>query len=148
MSKEVIVTEKAPGAIGPYSQGIRSGDWVFTAGQLGLIPGTKQLVAPDIQSQTRQVLQNVQAVLEAGGSCLEHVIKTTVYLQDMQEFALMNEVYGQFFKERAPARSTVQVGALPLGARVEIDAVAEACDCGTQEDDGCSCGVPHKPCCG
>lgn len=137
MSKEVIATDKAPTAIGPYSQGIRARDLVFTAGQVGLVPGTKEFAGPDIASQTRQALQNLQAVLEAGGSCLAHVVKTTVFLADMKEFPLMNEVYAQFFGSNPPARSTVQVAALPMGARVEIEAIAEVCDCGTMPLEGC-----------
>lgn len=125
MSKEVIVTDKAPAAIGPYSQGVRVGNLVFTAGQVGLVPGTKEFAGSDIASQTRQALQNVQAVLEASGSCLAHVVKTTVFLADMKEFSQMNEVYGQFFRSNPPARTTVQVAALPMGAKVEIEAVAE-----------------------
>lgn len=138
MEKHVITTEDAPAAVGPYSQGIQCGDFVFTAGQLGLVPGTGDFAAPDIQEQTRQALANVEAVLRASGSCLEHVVKVTVFLQDIDEFSQMNEVYAEFFPKDPPARSAVQVAALPLGSRVEIEAVAEACDC---EDDGqgCSC---------
>jgi 2-iminobutanoate/2-iminopropanoate deaminase len=139
MSKQVIATDKAPGAVGPYSQGVRLGDLIFTAGQLGLVPGTKDFAGPDVASQTRQALQNVQAILEAGGSCLEHVVKVTVFLQDMNEFSLMNEVYAQFFTKKPPARSTVQVAALPLGGRVEIEAIAEACDCSAAKAEGCEC---------
>jgi 2-iminobutanoate/2-iminopropanoate deaminase len=139
MSKEAIATDKAPAAVGPYSQGMRAGDLIFTAGQLGIVPGTKDFAGPDITSQTRQALQNVQAVLEAGGSCLEHVVKATVFLQDMNEFSLMNEVYAQFFTEKPPARSAVEVAALPLGGRVEIEAVAEACDCSEAQAEGCEC---------
>ena len=132
MKKEIIGTEKAPAAVGPYSQGVRMGDFIFTAGQLGIIPGTKEFAGPDIESQTRQALENLRAVLEAGGSCLKHAIKTTVFLADMGEFARMNAVYAEFFPETPPARSAVQAAALPLGGRVEIEAVAEACGC---EDD-------------
>jgi 2-iminobutanoate/2-iminopropanoate deaminase len=139
MSKEVIATDGAPAAVGAYSQGIRVGELIFTAGQLGLVPGTKDFAGPDIASQTRQALQNVQAVLEAGGSCLDHVVKATVFMQDMKEFPLMNEVYAQFFTTKPPARSTVQVAALPLGGRVEIEAVGEACDCGEAKCEGCDC---------
>jgi 2-iminobutanoate/2-iminopropanoate deaminase len=147
LNKQIVAAERAPAAIGPYSQAVRMGSLVFAAGQLGLVPETKRLVGPDIQSQTRQVLENLGAILEASGSCLEHVLKTTVFLQDIKEFAQMNEVYGRFFKERPPARSTVQVAALPMGARVEIEAVAEVCDCGTKEGDPCNCGASHRPCC-
>jgi 2-iminobutanoate/2-iminopropanoate deaminase len=139
MQKEVIATQKAPAAVGPYSQGIRAGDFIYTAGQLGIIPGTKEFAGSEIEDQTRQALQNLQAVLEASSSCLEHVVKTTVFLADMGEFARMNGVYAEFFPGSPPARSAVQVAALPLGGRVEIEAVALACDCeGGQE--GCGCG--------
>jgi 2-iminobutanoate/2-iminopropanoate deaminase len=104
---------------------------------VGLVPGTKDFAGPDIVSQTRQVLKNIKAVLEAAGSCMEHVVKATVFLQDIQEYSQMNEVYAGFFATDPPSRSAVQVAALPLGARVEIEVVAEACDCDTTED--CSC---------
>ncbi len=115
MDKKIIATEKAPAAVGPYSQGVGACDLVFTAGQLGIIPGTKDFAGPDIESQTRQALENLKAVLEAGGSCLEHVVKVTVFLQDIEEFSRMNQVYAEFFVENPPARSAVQVAALPLG---------------------------------
>jgi 2-iminobutanoate/2-iminopropanoate deaminase len=137
MEKQILTTGDAPAAVGPYSQGVRIGDLIYTAGQLGLVPGTKEFAGPDVESQTRQALKNLEAILEAGGSCLAHVLKTTVFLIDMGEFAGMNGVYAEFFAEEPPARSTVQVAALPLGGRVEIEAVAIACDCG---DDGCECG--------
>ncbi len=139
MDKQIVATDKAPAAVGPYSQGTRLGDFIFTAGQLGLVPGTKEFAGPDIEAQTRQALENLKAVLEAGGSCLEHVVKTTVFLQDMGEFGRMNEVYAKFFPKNPPARSAVQVAALPLGGRVEIEAVAEACDCESGEECGCHC---------
>ncbi len=140
MTKRVITTDKAPAAVGPYSQGVRVGDLICTAGQLGIVPGSKDFAGPDIQSQTRQALQNVRAVLEAGGSCLDHVIKATVFLQDIGEFSLMNEVYAQFFQDNPPARSAVQVAALPLGGRVEIEVIAEVCDCSTLERKRCEGG--------
>ena len=136
MTREIIATENAPAAVGPYSQGVRTEAFVFTAGQLGIVPGTKDFAGPDIESQTRQALENLKAVLEAGGSCLKHVVKNTVFLADMGEFARMNGVYAEFFPEHPPARSAVQVAALPLGGRVEIEAVALACDC---QDDDCDC---------
>ena len=139
MNKQTISTDKAPAAVGPYSQGVGAGDFVFTAGQLGIIPGTKDFAGPDIESQTRQALQNLKAVLETGGSCLKHVVKTTVFLQDIGEFSRMNAVYAEFLPEDPPARSAVQVAALPLGGRVQIEAVAQACDCeGGGENCGCS----------
>ena len=127
MNRQIIATDKAPAAVGPYSQGVRVGDFIFTAGQLGLVPGTKEFAGPDIEAQTRQALENLKAVLEAGGSGLEHVVKTTVFLADMGEFSRLNAVYTEFFPESPPARSAVQAAALPLGGRVEIEAVAEAC---------------------
>lgn len=138
MGKDIISTDQAPAAVGPYSQGVRLGQFIFTAGQLGLVPATGDFVGPDIQSQTRRALENIEGVLEAAGSCLKHVVKVTVFLQDMEEFSQMNEVYAEFFPEDSPARSAVEVAALPLGGRVEIEAVAEACDCDNGED-GCGC---------
>jgi 2-iminobutanoate/2-iminopropanoate deaminase len=96
---------------------------------LGIVPGTKEFAGPDIESQTRQALKNIEAVLKIGGACMNHVVKTTVFLQDIGEFARMNAVYAEFFPENPPARSAVQVAALPLGGRVEIEAVAVACEC-------------------
>jgi 2-iminobutanoate/2-iminopropanoate deaminase len=139
MNKEIIAAEKAPAAVGPYSQGVRVGDFVFTAGQLGLVPGTKEFAGPDVEAQTRQALENVKAVLEAGGSCLKHAVKATVFLADMGEFSRMNGVYAEFFPEDPPARSAVQAAALPLGGRVEIEMIAEACDCEDGEDCDCDC---------
>jgi 2-iminobutanoate/2-iminopropanoate deaminase len=135
MNKQIIATDEAPAAVGPYSQGVRVGDLIFTAGQLGIVPGTKEFAGPDVESQARQALENLKAVLEASGSCLEHAVKTTVFLQDMGEFARVNEVYAEFFPEKPPARSTVQVAALPLGGRVEIEVVAEARDCQGREEE-------------
>lgn len=136
MGKEVIATNNAPAAVGPYSQAVRAGDLIYTAGQLGIIPGTKELAGPEIEAQTQQALENLRAVLEAAGSCLEHTIKTTVFLADMGEFARMNAVYAAFFPDNPPARSAVQAAALPLGGRVEIEAVSLACDC---DPDECAC---------
>jgi 2-iminobutanoate/2-iminopropanoate deaminase len=138
MEKQTIATGNAPAAVGPYSQGVRAAGLVFTAGQLGIVPGTKDFVGPDIEAQTRQALENLKAVLEAGGSCLEHAAKVTVFLADMAEFTQMNGVYAEFFSSSPPARSAVQAAALPLGGRVEIEAIALRCDCdgGTEN---CSC---------
>lgn len=122
--KKIVVTDKAPKAIGPYSAGVSTGHLVFTAGQLGMDPESGELVQGGIQAQTRQALKNLQAVLEAAGSGLEYVVKTTVFLNDINEFGLMNEIYGTFFTENFPARSTFQVAALPKAAAVEIEAVA------------------------
>jgi 2-iminobutanoate/2-iminopropanoate deaminase len=124
MSKQVIQTSNAPSAVGPYSQAIIANGMVFTAGQVPLIPGTKTLVEGGIQEQTRQVLTNVKSILEASGTSLEKVVKTTVFLSDMNDFAAMNEVYATFFPQDPPARSTVQVARLPLDAKVEIETIA------------------------
>lgn len=120
----VVSTDKAPRAIGPYSQAVVAGDLVFTAGQIALDPGTMELVGGDVAAQTDRVLKNLAAVLEAAGSSLGHVIRTTVYLTDMADFAKMSEVYARHFGDHRPARSTVAVAALPKQARVEIDTVA------------------------
>lgn len=125
--KQIISTEKAPKAIGPYSQAIRAGNFIFSAGQIGLDPSTMEIVASEaggVEAQTRQVLTNLKHVLEAAGSSLSRVVKTTVFLADMADFAAMNAVYAEFFPENPPARSTVAVKSLPKGALVEIEAVA------------------------
>ena len=125
MPKKIISTEKAPKAIGPYSQAVDLGDLVFLSGQIPLDPASGQFRgAGDIVAQTELVLQNLQAVLAAAGLTAAHVVRTTVYLTDLAEFPKMNEVYARVFTEAPPARSTVQVAALPRGARVEIDAIA------------------------
>ena len=122
--KKIVSTDKAPKAIGPYSQAIRTENLVFSAGQLGLDPVTMEMVEGGIQAQTRQVLTNLQHVLEIADSGLNFIVKTTVFLQDMHDFADMNSVYAEFFPENPPARSTVQVAALPKNALVEIECVA------------------------
>jgi 2-iminobutanoate/2-iminopropanoate deaminase len=124
MNRKVIQTDKAPKAIGPYSQAIRMDAMVFTAGQIGLDPATMDLIPGGVEEQTRQVLNNLRSVLEAAGSSLAHVVKTTVFLQDMNDFPKMNAIYAEYFGENPPARSTVAVAALPKGALVEIEAVA------------------------
>jgi 2-iminobutanoate/2-iminopropanoate deaminase len=124
MKRELIATPKAPGAIGPYSQGIAIGDLVFTAGQGGVDPATGKLAEGGIQAQTRQVLKNIAAILEAAGSAMENVVKTTVYLKDMAEFAQMNAVYAEFFPKDPPARTTIQAAKLPMDISVEIEAIA------------------------
>lgn len=124
MKKKVIQTEKAPKAIGPYSQAIRTDSMVFTAGQIALDPATMELVAGGVEEQTRQVLTNLSNVLEAAGSSLDKVVKTTVFLQDMNDFPKMNAIYAEYFGENPPARSTIAVAALPKGGLVEIEAVA------------------------
>lgn len=124
MKKEIIATENAPAAVGPYSQAVRVGDLVFTAGQIALDPATGKLVGEDAPAQAEQVLRNLRAVLEAAGSSLENVVKTTVFLDSMDDYKAVNEVYGRFFTNNPPARSAVEVARLPLGALVEIEAVA------------------------
>ena len=124
MDRTVIHTEHAPAAVGPYSQAVRVGPFLYTAGQIGLDPATGKMVADDIEVQTKRVLENLQAVLHAVGGDLSNIVKTTVFLLDMAEFGAMNGVYKGFFGDSPPARSAVQVSALPLGGRVEIEAVA------------------------
>jgi len=126
IDRKVIATDKAPKALGPYSVAIQLGSLVFTSGQVGIDPAKNEIVAGGIEAETRQVLTNLQTVLAASGSALENVVKTTVFLRDMNDFARMNAVYGEFFKANFPARSTVQVAALPKGAAVEIECVAFA----------------------
>jgi 2-iminobutanoate/2-iminopropanoate deaminase len=124
MDKTRIHSDNAPAAVGPYSQAIRIGDFIFTAGQVALHPTSGELVGSDVTAQTEQVMSNLRAVLAAAGAGLEQVIKTTVFLQSMADFAAMNAVYARHFPEPFPARSTVQVGALPKGGLVEIECVA------------------------
>ena len=123
--KQVIHTDKAPAAIGPYSQAIQIGQLLFTSGQIPIDPETGALVEGGIQEQARQSLNNIKAILNAAGTNMGAVVKTTVFLQDMNDFAAMNEVYAQFFQEPYPARSAVQVGRLPKDALVEIETVAQ-----------------------
>ena len=122
--KKVLYTQQAPKAIGPYSQGITAGGMIFTSGQLGLDPATGEFAAGGVAEQTKQALLNVAAVLAAAGTDLQHVVKTTVFLSDMNDFAAMNSVYETFFGSEAPARSAVEVAALPKGGLVEIEAIA------------------------
>ncbi len=122
--RQAIATPNAPAAIGPYSQGIRAGGFLFLSGQVAFDPVSGQLVAGDIRAQTERVLKNLEAVLAAAGSSMAAVVKTTVYLADMNDFAAMNEVYARFFPAPPPARSTVQAARLPRDARVEIDVIA------------------------
>jgi 2-iminobutanoate/2-iminopropanoate deaminase len=121
-----IDSSEAPKAIGPYSQGIKAGGFVFASGQVALDPKTGEMVAGDVTAQTERVLQNLRAVVEAAGSDLDRVVKTTVYLRSMKDFAAMNEVYKRYFKNEPPARATVAVAGLPKDALVEIDVIAEA----------------------
>jgi len=124
--KRIITTSEAPAAIGPYSQGIsvEGGRWIFTSGQIALDPKTGKLVEGGIAEQTARVLENLKAVLSAGGASLGDVVKTTVYLVDLGDFQTMNDVYARYFRENPPARSTVQVSRLPRDARIEMEAVA------------------------
>ena len=127
MKKTVISTPLGPAAIGPYSQGIRAGNLIFLSGQIALDPSTGKLIeATDIGSQTRRVLLNVKGVLSAAGASMDNVVRTTVYLKDMNDFAAMNAVYAEFFQVSPPARSTVEVSRLPRDAVIEIDCIASA----------------------
>ena len=122
--KEIISTENAPGAIGPYSQAVRAGNIVFLSGQIPIDPQTGEFVSGGVAEQTEQVLKNLSAVLEAAGTSLNNVVKTTVFLADMNDFTAMNEVYARYFSENKPARATVQAARLPRDARVEIECIA------------------------
>jgi len=124
--REVIATPDAPQAIGPYSQAIRAGGFVFVSGQIPLDPASGEIVAGGVVEQTRRVLANLEAILKASGSGMDKVVRTTVYLKDMGEFAAMNEVYAGFFSQNPPARATVEVSRLPKDVRVEIDCIALA----------------------
>ena len=124
--RDVISTDRGPRAIGPYSQAIRANGFLFLSGQVSLDPATQQLVQGDIAAQTTRVLENLKGVLEAAGSSLDRVVKTTVYLKDMNDFSAMNEVYARYFPNDPPARATVEVARLPKDARVEIDLIALA----------------------
>jgi 2-iminobutanoate/2-iminopropanoate deaminase len=143
VEKKVIQTEQGPKAIGPYSVGIQLGQLIFTSGQVGIDPQTGNLVPGGIQAETRQTLNNLKAILEAGGSGLDKVVKTTVFLKDMNEFTQMNSIYAEFFTGNPPARTTVQAAALPKGGTVEIDAIASSgeccCNCGGDDDCDCEC---------
>ena len=122
--KEIITTENAPGAIGPYSQAVKTENMVFCSGQIPIDPNTGEFVSDDVAEQTHQVLKNLSAVLEAAGTDLNNVVKTTVFLADMNDFTAMNEVYAEYFSKNKPARATVQAARLPKDARVEIECIA------------------------
>lgn len=124
MSKEIISTEKAPKAIGPYSQGVKVGELIFTSGQLPINPENGQLIADDVKKATAQSLENVKAILEKSGSSLDKVVKAVVYLKDLEDFAAVNEVYATYFTGDYPARSCFQVAKLPMDAKIEIEVVA------------------------
>lgn len=124
MKKEIVSTTKAPAAIGPYSQAIKMGNFIFTSGQIPYDPETNELVGKDIESQARQVLKNVSAVLEAAGVTLDNVVKTTVFMKNMDDFNTVNEIYGEFFTENPPARSAVEAARLPKDVLIEIEVIA------------------------
>ncbi len=164
MFTKAIKSENAPKAIGPYSPAVKLGDFVYLSGQLPVDVETGKLVEDDIQAQTDQVFRNMEAVLAEMGLSTRHIVKTTVFMTDLNEFAQMNEIYGTYFEEPYPARSTVQVAKLPLGAKVEIEALAidtlayeqqaQGCGCGSEggcnSDEGCGCGSDDdsEGCCG
>jgi 2-iminobutanoate/2-iminopropanoate deaminase len=122
--KSVVLTDRGPKPIGPYSQAVKSNGFVFVSGQVALDPKTGEFVGPDVRQQTERVLENLKAILEASGVSLNHVVKTTVFLKDMNDFTAMNEVYARYFTAAPPARSTVQAARLPKDALVEIDVIA------------------------
>jgi 2-iminobutanoate/2-iminopropanoate deaminase len=124
--REVVATKDAPQAIGPYSQAIKANGFIFTSGQIAFDPATNQIIQGDVAAQTERVLKNLEAILKAAGSGLERVVRTTVFLKNMGDFAAMNEVYGRFWKSSPPARSTVEVARLPRDVAVEIDVIALA----------------------
>ncbi len=124
MNKEIIATSTAPAAIGPYSQAVKAGPFLITSGQIALAPGSGEVVGTDIAAQTRQVMENIKAVLAAGGATLDQVVKTTCFLDDMNDFAEFNKVYATYFTHTAPARSCVAVDRLPKDVRVEVEAMA------------------------
>jgi 2-iminobutanoate/2-iminopropanoate deaminase len=124
--KKIISTNEAPAAVGPYSQAVRAGSMVFCAGQIPLDPKSGQIVSQEISEQTRRVLDNITAVLKAEGLTFDNIVKTTIFLTDLGDFQRVNEIYASYFKQQPPARSTIQVSALPKGARVEIEAIAMA----------------------
>jgi 2-iminobutanoate/2-iminopropanoate deaminase len=124
--KEIISTSEAPGAIGPYSQAVRTGNFLFCSGQIPLDPKSGQIVSGDIAAQTRRVLDNIAAILKAENLTFDNVVKTTIFLTDLGDFQTVNEIYGSYFKQDPPARSTVQVAALPKGANVEVEVIAAA----------------------
>ena len=122
--RQAVTTDGAPRAIGPYSQAVRAGQFVFVSGQIPLDPDTSQLASADIAGQTHRVCQNIGAILQAVGASFDHVVKTTIYLTAIEDFAAVNDVYALYFREPAPARATVQVARLPRDARIEVDAIA------------------------
>ncbi len=126
MEKHILASNNIPPAVGPYSQAVRAGDYIFCSGIIGLSPETKQLEQDTFEAEVRQVMSNLRTLLEDVGSGLEHVVKTTVFLADIEQFPVFNEIYAEYFESDPPARSTVQVAALPLGAQIEVEAIALA----------------------
>lgn len=124
LEKKVIFTDQAPAAVGPYSQAIHSGDFLFCSGQIAIDPRTNEVLKVDVRGQAEQVMRNIRAVLNAGGMDFSHIVKTTIFLTDMNDFAAVNEIYGRHFTAEPPARSTVAVSALPKGVNVEIEVIA------------------------
>lgn len=124
IKKDIIETQKAPSAIGPYSQAIKVGDLLFLSGQISIKPETNEFIDGEVEVQTEQVLENIKAILEAGGSSLEGVVKVSIYLQDIKDFALVNKIYSKYFEDSLPARACVEVSNLPKNAKVEIEAIA------------------------
>lgn len=124
MNKTIISTEKAPAAIGPYSQAVRVGDLVFTSGQIALDPRTGEIVQGDVQAQTKQCMENIKAILEAAGTSLDNCVKCTLFIKDMNQFGQINEVYGTFFGDNPPARACVEVARLPKDVLIEVEAIA------------------------
>ena len=124
MKKEIINTEKAPAALGPYSQAIKAGNTIYVSGQIPLIPETMEIISDDVQEQTKQSLENVKAVLEAAGATLNDVVKASVFIKDMNDFAKINEIYATYFTENNPARACVEVARLPKNVKVEIEVIA------------------------
>jgi 2-iminobutanoate/2-iminopropanoate deaminase len=125
MTRVIVNTPDAPAAIGPYSQAVKVGNFIYTSGQIPINPASGEVITGDTRAQTRQVLENIKAVLKAGGSSMDKVIKTTLFIRDMNSFTEINEVYGEFFPDRPPARSTVEVARLPKDVDIEIEAIAE-----------------------
>ena len=124
MNKQIIKTKQAPTAIGPYSQAVRAGDFLYTSGQIALDPNSGEFLSGEIEQETERTIQNILAILQAGGLSLDNVVKTTVYLSDLNYFTKMNKIYEKYFLENKPARACVQVAALPKGAKIEIEAIA------------------------
>lgn len=138
--KKTIVSEKGPRAIGPYSIAVQAKRFIFTAGQIGLNPSTGELVKGGLEAETRQALDNLKAILKAANASMEDVVKTTVFLKDINDFARMNVIYAEYFEKDPPARSAIQVAALPKNALIEVESIAFTCDCDKHEEkSGCCC---------